>query len=146
MSVNIQKIMENSKNEFTLICAGLIYSDDIVDLNEIKYSHKLISKMFGDIISLSEFIDVVNNYEDDSINKVMKNFYDKNKQLLSGYEKEYLIITLIILGLSDFEITKKEIIYLKSFAKSLNLSDKIVENLIQKTNNFTEKIRPENIL
>ena len=42
MSVNIQKIMENSKNEFTLICAGLIYSDDIVDLNEIKYSHKLI--------------------------------------------------------------------------------------------------------
>ena len=146
MSVNIQKIMENSKNEFTLICAGLIYSDDIVDLNEIKYSHKLISKMFGDIISLSEFIDVVNNYEDDCINKVMKNFYDKNKQLLSGYEKEYLIITLIILGLSDFEITKKEIIYLKSFAKSLNLSDKIVENLIQKTNNFTEKIRPENIL
>ena len=146
MNLNINTIMNNSKNDFALICAGLIYSDDIVDLNEIKYCHKLISKMFGDIISLSEFIDVVNNYEDDSINKVMKNFYDKNKELLSGYEEEYLITTLIILGLSDFEITKKEIIYLKSFAKSLNLSDKIVENLIKKTNNFTEKIRPENIL
>ena len=41
--------MENSKDDF-VICAGMIHSDNIVDLNEIKYCHRLILKMFGEIV------------------------------------------------------------------------------------------------
>ena len=29
--------MESSSKEFAFICAGMIHSDNIVDLNEIKY-------------------------------------------------------------------------------------------------------------
>tara|TARA_Y100001958_G_C21176899_1_gene507497 strand:+ start:787 stop:1227 length:441 start_codon:yes stop_codon:yes gene_type:complete len=146
MSLNIQKIMENSKDDFALICAGMIHSDNIVDLNEIKYCHRLILKMFGEIISFSDFILIVNNYENDHIKETFKSFYQKNNKLLTKYEKEYLITTLIILGLSDFEITKNEIQFLKDFSKSMRVNPKIVEKLVEKTQVFTEKIKPENII
>ena len=146
MSLNIQKIMENSKDDFALICAGMIHSDNIVDLNEIKYCHRLILKMFGEIISFSDFILIVNNYENDHIKETFKSFYQKNNKLLTKYEKEYLITTLIILGLSDFEITKNEIQFLKDFSKSMRVNPKIVEKLVEKTKVFTEKIKPENII
>ena len=146
MSLNRQKIMENSKDDFALICAGMIHSDNIVDLNEIKYCHRLILKMFGEIISFSDFILIVNNYENDHIKETFKSFYQKNNKLLTKYEKEYLITTLIILGLSDFEITKNEIQFLKDFSKSMRVNPKIVEKLVEKTQVFTEKIKPENII
>ncbi len=138
--------MENSKDDFALICAGMIHSDNIVDLNEIKYCHRLILKMFGEIISFSDFILIVNNYENDHIKETFKSFYQKNNKLLTKYEKEYLITTLIILGLSDFEITKNEIQFLKDFSKSMRVNPKIVEKLVEKTQVFTEKIKPENII
>ena len=138
--------MENSKDDFALICAGMIHSDNIVDLNEIKYCHRLILKMFGEIISFSDFILIANNYENDHIKETFKSFYQKNNKLLTKYEKEYLITTLIILGLSDFEITKNEIQFLKDFSKSMRVNPKIVEKLVEKTQVFTEKIKPENII
>ena len=138
--------MENSKDDFALICAGMIHSDNIVDLNEIKYCHRLILKMFGEIISFSDFILIVNNYENDHIKETFKSFYQKNNKLLTKYEKEYLITTLIILGLSDFEITKNEIQFLKDFSKPMRVNPKIVEKLVEKTQVFTEKIKPENII
>ena len=138
--------MKNSKDDFALICAGMIHSDNIVDLNEIKYCHRLILKMFGEIISFSDFILIVNNYENDHIKETFKSFYQKNNKLLTKYEKEYLITTLIILGLSDFEITKNEIQFLKDFSKSMRVNPKIVEKLVEKTQVFTEKIKPENII
>ena len=146
MSLNIQKIMENSENDFALICAGMIHSDNIVDLNEIKYCHRLILKMFGEIVSFSDFILIVNNYENEYIKETFKSFYQKNNKLLTKYEKEYLITTLIILGLSDFEITRNEIQFLKDFSKSMRVNPKIVEKLVEKTQVFTEKIKPENII
>ena len=138
--------MENSKNDFALICAGMIHSDNIVDLNEIKYCHRLILKMFGEIVSFSDFILIVNNYENEHVKENFKSFYQKNNKLLTKYEKEYLITTLIILGLSDFEITKNEIQFLKDFSKSMKVNPEIVEKLVEKTKVFTEKIKPENII
>ena len=52
--------------------------------------------------------------------------------------KEYLITTLIILGLSDFEITKNEIQFLKDFTKSMKVNQ-LVEKLVEKTQVFTGK-------
>jgi len=50
------------------------------------------------------------------------------------------------LGLSDFEITKNEIQFLKDFSKSMKVNPEIVEKLVEKTQVFTEKIKPENII
>ena len=69
--------MKNSKDDFALICAGMIHSDNIVDLNEIKYCHRLILKMFGEIISFSDFILIVNNYENDHIKETLNLFIRK---------------------------------------------------------------------
>lgn len=138
--------MENSKDDFTLICAGMIHSDNIVDLNEIKYCHRLILKMFGEIVSFTDFVLIVNNYENYHLKDTFRSFYQKNIELLNKYEKEYLVTTLIILGLSDFEITKNEIQFLKDFAKSMRVNPKIVEKLVEKTQMFVEKIKPENII
>lgn len=138
--------MENSKDDFTLICAGMIHSDNIVDLNEIKYCHRLILKMFGEIVSFTDFVLIVNNYENYHLKDTFIFFYQKNIELLNKYEKEYLVTTLIILGLSDFEITKNEIQFLKDFAKSMRVNPKIVEKLVEKTQMFVEKIKPENII
>jgi len=102
--------------------------------------------MFGEIISFSDFILIVNNYENEYIKETFKSFYQKNNKLLTKYEKEYLITTLIILGLSDFEITRNEIQFLKDFSKSMRVNPKIVEKLVEKTQVFTEKIKPENII
>ena len=146
MNLNVQKIMENSKDDFTLICAGMIHSDNIVDLNEIKYCHRLILKMFGEIVSFTDFVLIVNNYENYHLKDTFRSFYQKNIELLNKYENEYLVTTLIILGLSDFEITKNEIQFLKDFAKSMRVNPKIVEKLVEKTQMFVEKIKPENII
>ena len=146
MSLNINSIMENSHEEFTIICAGMIHSDNIVDLNEIKYCHRLIVKMFGEIITYPDFLILVNDYESQKLSDVSSSFYKKNKEFLSRYEKEYLLTTLIILGLSDFEITKKEVSYLEDFAKVIKVNPKTVHKLIDKTKKFTEKINPENII
>ena len=146
MSLNINLIMESSKKEFTIICAGMIHSDNIVDLNEIKYCHRLIVKMFGEIVTYSEFLILVNDYDSKNLSDVLSSFYRKNKEFLSRYEKEYLLTTLIILGLSDFEITTKEVSFLEDFAKILKVNPKTVHKLIDKTIKFTEKIKPENII
>ena len=146
MSLNINLIMESSKKEFTIICAGMIHSDNIVDLNEIKYCHRLIVKMFGEIVTYSEFLILVNDYDSENLSDILSSFYKKNKEFLSRYEKEYLLTTLIILGLSDFEITTKEVSFLEDFAKILKLNPKTVHKLIDKTIKFTEKIKPENII
>ena len=146
MSLNIKSIMENSKKEFTIICAGMIHSDNIVDLNEIKYCHRLIVKMFGEIVTYSEFLILVNDYDSENLSDILSSFYKKNKEFLSRYEKEYLLTTLIILGLSDFEITTKEVSFLEDFAKILKVNPKTVHKLIDKTIKFTEKIKPENII
>ena len=138
--------MESSKKEFTIICAGMIHSDNIVDLNEIKYCHRLIVKMFGEIVTYSEFLILVNDYDSENLSDILSSFYKKNKEFLSRYEKEYLLTTLIILGLSDFEITTKEVSFLEDFAKILKLNPKTVHKLIDKTIKFTEKIKPENII
>jgi len=146
MSLNINLIMESSKKEFTIICAGMIHSDNIVDLNEIKYCHRLIVKMFGEIVTYSEFLILVNDYDSENLSDILSSFYKKNKEFLSRYEKEYLLTTLIILGLSDFEITTKEVSFLEDFAKILKVNPKTVHKLIDKTIKFTEKIKPENII
>ena len=141
MSLNINLIMESSKKEFTIICAGMIHSDNIVDLNEIKYCHRLIVKMFGEIVTYSEFLILVNDYDSENLSDILSSFYKKNKEFLSRYEKEYLLTTLIILGLSDFEITTKEVSFLEDFAKVLKVNPKAVHKLIDKTIKFTEKIK-----
>jgi len=138
--------MESSSKEFAFICAGMIHSDNIVDLNEIKYCHRLIVKMFGEIITYPDFLILVNDYDSMELSDISSSFYKKNKELLSRYEKEYLLTTLIILGLSDFEITTKEVSYLEGFAKALKINPRTVRKLIDKTKKFTEKINPENII
>ena len=69
--------MENSHEEFTIICAGMIHSDNIVDLNEIKYCHRLIVKMFGEIITYPDFLILVNDYESQKLSDVSSSFIKK---------------------------------------------------------------------
>lgn len=103
-------------------------------------------KMFGEIITYPDFLILVNDYESEELSDILSSFYRKNKELLSKYEKEYLLTTLIILGLSDFEITTKEVSYLEDFAKVLKVNPRTVHKLIDKTKKFTEKINPDNIM
>ena len=102
--------------------------------------------MFGEIVTYSEFLILVNDYDSENLSDILSSFYKKNKEFLSRYEKEYLLTTLIILGLSDFEITTKEVSFLEDFAKILKVNPKTVHKLIDKTIKFTEKIKPENII
>ena len=127
------------------ICAGIIHADNVVESGEIKYCFRLMQEMFGTEIDFQRFNEIVSSFSSsDEINKhlmELKVTYDENSY--SNDDFEFLIIALIILGLSDLHLDEKEIEYLNLVGSYLNISGSKILELINKTESLAEKLIPD---
>ena len=141
MAVDLRNYVNNEPEDFLIMAAGMIHADNIVEKGEIKYCHKLITEMFGASLELSEFQKIVETYDKEKLDIALENYIKHYENLEHNDDDEYLIIGLIILGLSDLHIDPDEITYLEYIGNKLNISNEKILQLISKTEDFSINLK-----
>lgn len=140
----LKEYFNSNQESLYSICAGMIHADNVVESGEIKYCFRLMQEMFGKEIDFQRFNEIVSTYRADEIEKHLSEIkvtYDENSY--SNDDFEFLIIALIILGLSDLHLDEKEIEYLNLVGSYLNISGSKILELINKTESLAEKLIPD---
>jgi len=141
LAVDLKNYVNNDPEDFLVMAAGMIHADHLVEKGEIKYCHKLITEMYGSSVKLEEFEDVVNSYSKEKLNHALNNYIKHYENLEHNDDDEYLIIGLIILGLSDLHIDPDEISYLEYIGNALDISNSEISKLITKTEDFAINLK-----
>ena len=140
MAVDLKNYVNNDPEDFLVLAAGMIHADHLVEQGEIRYCYKLITDMFGETVSSDQFEEIVNNYSNENFETALDNYNKHYENLEHNDDDEYLIIALIILGLSDFHIEPDEIVYLEKIGEKLNIDKKKILELVKKTEGLSSSI------
>lgn len=140
MAVDLKNYVNNEPEDFLVLAAGMIHADHLVEQGEIRYCYKLITDMFGETVSSDQFEEIVNNYSNENFETALDNYNKHYENLEHNDDDEYLIIALIILGLSDFHIDPDEIVYLEKIGEKLNIDKKKILELVKKTEGLSSSI------
>lgn len=140
MAVDLKNYINNEPEDFLVLAAGMIHADHLVEQGEIRYCYKLITDMFGETVSSDQFEEIVNNYSNENFETALDNYNKHYENLEHNDDDEYLIIALIILGLSDFHIDPDEIVYLEKIGEKLNIDKKKILELVKKTEDLSSSI------
>ena len=141
MAVDLKNYINNEPEDFLVMAAGMIHADNLVEKGEIRYCHKLITEMYGSSLELSEFQKIVESYDKEKLDIALENYIKHYENLEHNDDDEYLIIGLIILGLSDLHIDPDEITYLEYIGNKLNISNEKILQLISKTEDFSINLK-----
>ncbi len=141
MAVDLKNYINNEPEDFLVMAAGMIHADNLVEKGEIRYCHKLITEMYGSSLELSEFQKIVETYDKEKLDIALENYIKHYENLEHNDDDEYLIIGLIILGLSDLHIDPDEITYLEYIGNKLNISNEKILQLISKTEDFSINLK-----
>ena len=141
MAVDLKNYINNEPEDFLVMAAGMIHADHLVEKGEIRYCHRLITEMYGSSVKLEEFEDIVNSYSKEKLDSALSNYIKHYENLEHNDDDEYLIIGLIILGLSDLHIDPDEITYLEYVGNTLNISNDQISKLISKTEEFSINLK-----
>jgi len=140
LAVDLKNYVNNEPEDFLVLAAGMIHADHLVEQGEIRYCYKLITDMFGETVSSDQFEEIVNNYSNENFETALDNYNKHYENLEHNDDDEYLIIALIILGLSDFHIDPDEIVYLEKIGEKLNIDKKKILELVKKTEGLSSSI------
>jgi len=140
LAVDLKNYVNNDPEDFLVLAAGMIHADHLVEQGEIRYCYKLITDMFGETVSSDQFEEIVNNYSNENFETALDNYNKHYENLEHNDDDEYLIIALIILGLSDFHIDPDEIVYLEKIGEKLNIDKKKILELVKKTEGLSSSI------
>jgi len=140
LAVDLKNYVNNEPEDFLVLAAGMIHADHLVEQGEIRYCYKLITDMFGETVSSDQFEEIVNNYSNENFETALDNYNKHYENLEHNDDDEYLIIALIILGLSDFHIEPDEIVYLEKIGEKLNIDKKKILELVKKTEGLSSSI------
>ena len=143
MAVDLKNYVNNDPEDFLVLAAGMIHADHLVEQGEIRYCYKLITDMFGETVSSDQFEEIVNNYSEEKFEVALNNYNNHYENLEHNDDDEYLIIALIILGLSDFHIDPDEIVYLETIGEKLNIDREKILELIKKTEDLSSSLNKE---
>ena len=141
MAVDLKNYINNEPEDFLVMAAGMIHADNLVEKGEIRYCHKLITEMYGSSLELSEFQKIVESYDKEKLDIALENYIKHYENLEHNDDDEYLIIGLIILGLSDLHIDPDEITYLEYIGNKLSISNEKILQLISKTEDFSINLK-----
>ena len=141
MAVDLKNYVNSEPEDFLVLAAGMIHSDHLVEQGEIRYCYKLITDMFGETVSDEKFEEIVNEYSEEKFEVALSNYNKHYENLEHNDDDEYLIIGLIILGLSDLHIDPDEITYLEYIGNTLNISNDQISKLISKTEEFSINLK-----
>ena len=141
MAVDLKNYVNNEPEDFLVMAAGMIHADHLVEKGEIRYCHKLITEMYGSSVELEEFEEIVNSYSKEKLDIALNNYIKHYENLEHNNDDEYLIIGLIILGLSDLHIDPDEISYLEYVGNALEISSSEIAKLITKTEEFAINLK-----
>jgi len=141
LAVDLKNYINNEPEDFLVMAAGMIHADNLVEKGEIRYCHKLITEMYGSSLELSEFQKIVETYDKEKLDIALENYIKHYENLEHNDDDEYLIIGLIILGLSDLHIDPDEITYLEYIGNKLNISNEKILQLISKTEDFSINLK-----
>jgi len=143
LAVDLKNYVNNDPEDFLVLAAGMIHADNLVEQGEIRYCYKLITDMFGETVSSDQFEEIVNNYSEEKFEVALNNYNNHYENLEHNDDDEYLIIALIILGLSDFHIDPDEIVYLETIGEKLNIDREKILELIKKTEDLSSSLNKE---
>ena len=143
MAVDLKNYVNSEPEDFLVLAAGMIHADHLVEQGEIRYCYKLITDMFGETVSGEEFEEIVNDYSEEKFEVALNNYNNHYENLEHNDDDEYLIIALIILGLSDFHIDPDEIVYLETIGEKLNIDREKILELIKKTEDLSSSLNKE---
>ncbi len=143
MAVDLKNYVNSEPEDFLVLAAGMIHADHLVEQGEIRYCYKLITDMFGETVSGEEFEEIVNDYSEEKFEVALNNYNKHYENLEHNDDDEYLIIALIILGLSDFHIDPDEIVYLETIGEKLNIDREKILELIKKTEDLSSSLNKE---
>jgi len=143
LAVDLKNYVNNDPEDFLVLAAGMIHADHLVEQGEIRYCYKLITDMFGETVSSDQFEEIVNNYSEEKFEVALNNYNNHYENLEHNDDDEYLIIALIILGLSDFHIDPDEIVYLETIGEKLNIDREKILELIKKTEDLSSSLNKE---
>ena len=144
MAVDLKNYVNSEPEDFLVLAAGMIHADHLVEQGEIRYCYKLITDMFGETVSGEEFEEIVNDYSEEKFEVALNNYNKHYENLEHNDDDEYLIIALIILGLSDFHIDPEEIVYLETIGEKLNIDREKILELIKKTEDLSAQLNLDN--
>ena len=143
MAVDLKNYVNSEPEDFLVLAAGMIHADHLVEQGEIRYCYKLITDMFGETVPSDKFEEIVNNYSEEKFEVALNNYNNHYENLEHNDDDEYLIIALIILGLSDFHIDPEEIVYLETIGEKLNIDREKILELIKKTEDLSSSLNKE---
>lgn len=143
MAVDLKNYVNSEPEDFLVLAAGMIHADHLVEQGEIRYCYRLITDMFGETVSAEKFEEIVNDYSEEKFEEALSNYNKHYENLQHNDDDEYLIIGLIILGLSDFHIDPDEIAYLEKIGKKLNIDREKILELIKKTEDLSSSLNKE---
>ena len=143
MAVDLKNYVNSDPEDFLVLAAGMIHADHLVEQGEIRYCYKLITDMFGETVSDEKFEEIVNEYSEEKFEVALSNYNKHYENLEHNDDDEYLIIALIILGLSDFRIDPDEIVYLEKIGVKLNIDREKILELIKKTEDLSSSLNIE---
>ena len=144
MAVDLKNYVNSEPEDFLVLAAGMIHADHLVEQGEIRYCYKLITDMFGETVPGDKFEEIVNNYSEEKFEVALNNYNNHYENLEHNDDDEYLIIALIILGLSDFHIDPEEIVYLETIGEKLNIDREKILELIKKTEDLSAQLNLDN--
>ena len=144
MAVDLKNYVNSEPEDFLVLAAGMIHADHLVEQGEIRYCYKLITDMFGETVPGDKFEEIVNNYSEEKFEVALNNYNNHYENLEHNDDDEYLIIALIILGLSDFHIDPEEIVYLETIGEKLNIDREKIVELIKKTEDLSAQLNLDN--
>ena len=143
MAVDLKNYVNSEPEDFLVLASGMIHADHLVEQGEIRYCYKLITDMFGETVSDQKFEEIVNEYSEEKFEVALSNYNKHYENLEHNDDDEYLIIALIILGLSDFHIDPDEIVYLEKIGVKLNIDREKILELIKKTEDLSSSLNIE---
>tara|TARA_Y100000741_G_C18007980_1_gene458935 strand:- start:155 stop:592 length:438 start_codon:yes stop_codon:yes gene_type:complete len=143
LAVDLKNYVNSEPEDFLVLASGMIHADHLVEQGEIRYCYKLITDMFGETVSDQKFEEIVNEYSEEKFEVALSNYNKHYENLEHNDDDEYLIIALIILGLSDFRIDPDEIVYLEKIGVKLNIDREKILELIKKTEDLSSSLNIE---
>jgi uncharacterized tellurite resistance protein B-like protein len=143
LAVDLKNYVNSEPEDFLVLAAGMIHADHLVEQGEIRYCYRLITDMFGETVSAEKFEEIVNSYSEEKFETALDNYNKHYENLQHSDDDEYLIIGLIILGLSDFHIDPDEIVYLEKIGEKLNIDREKILELIKKTEDLSSSLNKE---
>jgi hypothetical protein len=141
LAVDLKNYVNSEPEDFLVLAAGMIHADHLVEQGEIRYCYRLITDMFGETVSAEKFEEIVNSYSEEKFETALDNYKKHYENLQHSDDDEYLIIGLIILGLSDFD--PDEIVYLEKIGEKLNIDREKILELIKKTEDLSSSLNKE---